>query len=175
MALQQKTFTGFPYGLGAPGIQQMAMTNPLTLPQTSTKTIFTITGGPIMADLILGWVTTVIPAVANNTKLSFVDAITSTSTDLCLVSNISALAVGATYILVTSFGTAAAITSPGTVGVKDLSAVSRLSTLFTPGQVVLNCAGSDGGTGQIQWFMRYSALSVGLSQGGLVQITSPLI
>jgi len=174
MAQQLKTFTGFPYGLGAPGVDAVAMTNPLTLPQTSTKNIFTITGGPIEVMKLFGICTTAVPAVANATKFSAlitVNAATVT-TDICATVDITGMTTGSIYETVTSFATAAVISTTGLFPIASSTLFTRF--VMNAGVIQLNCAGSDGGTGQIQWFMHYKPLSVGVAQAGLVQITSPL-
>jgi hypothetical protein len=167
-------FTGFPYGISAPGLGMMAVTQPLALPQTTTKNIWTITGGPIYVDLMMGVVTTTIGAVGNLTKLEYVDAVTSTAADLssATASDINALAAGALFVLVTSTTTAA---SRLTAGIGPLASSTLLmATILLPGVIRVNCAGSDGGTGRIQWYMHYVPLGTGISQAGLVQINSPL-
>jgi hypothetical protein len=174
MAQQQKTFTGFPYGLGAPGVDAVAMTNPLTLPQTTVKTIFTISGGPIEVLKIFGICTTVIPAVANATKLTAHCTVggADSATDICATVDITGMTVGSIYELVTSFATAAVISTTGKFPVASATLYTRF--IMNVGYIEVNCAGSDGGTGQIQWYMHYKPLSVGVSQAGLVTITSPL-
>ena len=172
MATQQKAFTGFPYGLGAPGVDAVVVTNPVTLPQTTTKAIFTITGGPIEVMKIFGVVTTVIGSVANATKLQAVITVgTAQTTDICATVDLNAAPVNNIYELVTSFATAAVL---GTAGLYPVAS-STLYTRFVmlPGVIQINCAGSDGGTGMMQWYMHYKPLSVGVSQAGLVSITSP--
>lgn len=174
MAIPAPSFTGFPYGLGAPGSGMMAMSNLLALPQTATKDIFTVTGGPIKVLDLFGVVTTIVGAVANATKLQVVPTTApTTAVDVCATSDINALAAGALAICVTSFATALSI---GVVSGVGPVASSTLMTTFImrPGVIRVNCAGSDGGTGRIQWFMRYIPMSVGVSQAGLVTVTTPL-
>lgn len=174
MAFQQKTFTGFPYGLGAPGLDMVVMTNALTLPQTTTKTIFTITGGPIEVLKIFGICITAIGAVANATKLSATTTVNAATvtTDICATVDVNAMTVGSVYELVTGFSTAAVISTTGLYPVASATLYTRF--VMNVGTILVNCAGSDGGTGQIQWFMHYKPLSVGVSMAGLVSITSPL-
>lgn len=171
---QPEGFTGFPYGIGAPGLDMVAQTNPLTLPQTTTKTIFTIKGGPIRVRAMFGVVTTVVGAVANATKLQFLPTVpASTTLDLCATADINALAAGALYMLVTSFATAASISL--TSGAGPVAASTLINNwIMTPGTVQINCAGSDGGTGLIQWYMVYAPLGVGIFNGGGVTVTMPL-
>lgn len=174
MALIQRAFTGFPYGLGAPGVDMMAVTNPVFLPQAGIKPLFTITGGPIEVQKIFGICTTAVPAVANATKLTAVVSVNNApvSTDLCLTVDITGLTLGSIYELVTSFATAAVISTVGLYPIASATLYTRF--VMNAGVIQLNCAGSDGGIGQIQWYMHYKPLSVGVSQAGLVTITSPL-
>ncbi len=185
MANPAPRFTGFPYGLDAPGLDMLAQTNPLSLPQTTTKTIFTITGGPIWVSNIFGVVTTLVGAVANATKLEYVDTLTSTAANLCGTADINALVAGAFYNLVNGFGTGAVITATtGLVVQGSVLATAPTSFLCQPGVIRINCAGSDGGTGRIQWYMNYRPMSQGFStlagptQAGapaaMVVVTSPL-
>lgn len=174
MAQLQKAFTGFPYGLGAPGLDMLAMTNPLLLPQSTTKNLFTITGGPIEVQKIFGLVFAAVGAVANLTKLSAVCMVNNApvTTDICATVDINAMTVGSIYQLVTSFATPAAISTTGVFPIASATLYTRF--VMNVGSIILNCAASDGSLGQIQWFMHYKPLSIGVAQSGLVQITSPL-
>ncbi len=185
MANPAPRFTGVPYGLDAPGLSMLGQTNPLALPQTTTKTIFTITGGPIWLQCIFGVVTTLVGAVANATKLQFVDTLTSTATDMCATSDINALVAGAFYNLVNGFGTAATISgAAGIVIAGSVLTTAPMACFLQPGVIRINCAGSDGGTGRMQWFMRYIPMSQGFqtlagataagAPAALVVVTSPL-
>ena len=165
--------TGFPFGIASPGLGMMAVTNPLTLPQTASKTIFTVAGGSIRVLEIFGFVTVAIGAVANATKLTIVPATTPvTPVDVCATLDINALAIGNLLIAITGFSTALSAVTSGYGPV----ASSTLPTTFIcrTGNIQLNCAGSDGGLGMIKWHMRYIPLNTGLSQAGLCQVSSPL-
>jgi hypothetical protein len=173
MATQQKSFTGFPYGLGAPGVDALAVTaDGITLPQTTTKTLFTISGGPIEVMKIFGICTVAIGAVANATKLQAVISVNAANvtTDICATVDINAMTLGSIYELVTSSSTAAVISTVGLYPLASSTVYYRF--VMNVGSIIINCAGSDGGAGKIQWFMHYRPLSVGVSQAGLVQITS---
>src|SRR5260370_11534481 len=132
MANPAPRFTGFPYGLDAPGVAMLAQTKPFALPQTTTKTIFTITGGPIWLQCIFGVVTTLVGAVANATKLQFVDTLTSTATDMCATSDINALVAGAFYNLVNGFGTAATINGAAGTVIHGVGLSDTPVTAFPP-------------------------------------------
>src|SRR5216684_2147537 len=185
MANPAPRFTGFPYGIDSPGLGMMAQTNPLALPQTTTKNIFTITGGPIFVNVIFGVVTTLIGAVANATKLEYVDTLTSTAANLCGTADVNALVAGAFYNLVNGFGTGAVITvTTGLVIAGSVLTTAPTAFIAQQGVIRVNCAGSDGGTGRIQWYMNYIPCSIGFqtlagataagAPAALVVVTSPL-
>src|SRR2546423_15412209 len=69
-----------------------------TLPQTTAAAIFTITGGRVCINLIVGEVTVVIQTQANNTKLKSVPT-TGSTVDLCAVKDITALEVGGKLVV----------------------------------------------------------------------------
>lgn len=156
--------TGFPYGLGAPGTNNIAQTSPIALPQGTTKTLFTIVGGPIKVVAIFGIVTTVIGAVANNTKITATPTTGGAATDVCAVADINAAAAGDILIPITSFATALSINTAGVIVNGPSATAQATGWIMTPGTIILNCAGSDGGTGRVQWFMHYSAMSVGFQE-----------
>jgi hypothetical protein len=164
--------TNFPNGITAPGVGSAINTPAILLPQTTTKNIFTLTGGSVYVSMIYGHCTVAVGAVANATKLQVVPAVAGlepvTAVDICATADVNALAAGTLYIPITSFATAASISV--TSGVGPIAA----ATLFTgfiwkPGVIRINCAGSDGGVGFIAWHMLYVPLSVGtvLSTGGV--------
>ncbi len=167
-------FTGFPYGIGAPGLATVAMTNPLALPQTATKVLFTITGGPIRVIAIMGVVTTIIGAVANATKITATPTTGGTATDICATGDINAAAAGDILIPITSFATALSINTAGVIVDGPSATTQATGFRMTPGTILVNCAGSDGGTGRVQWYLHYIPIGVGLKQSGAVQITAPL-
>lgn len=176
MAQLQRTFTGLPYGIGAPGTANSAPTNPLTLPQTGVKTLWTISGGPIRVERLFGVVTTAIPAVLNASKLTahVTVAGADVATDLCATLDLTGSTVNSVLFLKTSFATAMTKSTNGIFDPAGLMTNIITSWVMLPGFIELNCAGSDGGIGMIQWYLHYIPLSVGVSQAGLVSITSPL-
>ncbi len=167
-------FTGFPYGLGAPGVPQVAQTNPLALPQTTTKILWTITGGPIVVWAVFGVVTTLIGAVANATKLTATPTTGGAATDICGTVDINAAAAGDIMIPITSFATAMSLNTAGVIVNGPSATAQATGFIMTPGTILVNCAGSDGGTGRVQWYLWYIPMSVGFKQGGGVVVTSPL-
>lgn len=168
------TPTGYPFGISAPGMGMMAETNPLALPQTTTKVIFTITGGPIRVNAIFGIVTILVGAVANATKLTATPTTGGAATDVCGTGDINAAAAGDILIPITSFATALSINTAGAIVDGPSATTQSTKFIMTPGTILVNCAGSDGGTGRVQWYMHYVPLSVGLSQAGMVNVSMPL-
>lgn len=170
----QPRYTGFPYGIGAPGQDEMQMTNPLSLPQTATKVIYTITGGPILVVGIWGVVTTAIGAVANATKLTATPTVGGAATDICATVDINGAAAGDIYTPVQSFGIAAALNTAGVLQTNGTTVNLVTQFVMTPGTILVNCAGSDGGAGRIQWYMRYIPMGVGFSTlAGATQAGAP--
>jgi hypothetical protein len=113
-----------------------------TLPQSTAATIFTVTGGRILLFQLIGQVTTIIQAQANNTKLTAVPSV-GTAVDLCTVVDINALEVGGTLMLPNNFANALTKNlAGGTFGAYGF-------TLVQPGSIQLNCAASS--TGAIRW------------------------
>lgn len=184
MANPTPTPTGFPYGLGSPGLEMMSLTPILALPQTTTKVLFTITGGPIIVSCIFGIVTTIIGAVANATKLTATPTVGGTATDICATGDINAAAAGDILIPITSFATALSINTAGVIVNGPSATAQATGFIMTPGTILVNCAGSDGGTGRVQWFMRWVPMSNGYltaagatqsgAPAGLVRVVSPL-
>jgi hypothetical protein len=129
----------------------------LALPQTGVAGIFTIVGGPIQVLYLGGVITTVIGSVANATKLTWVPTVGGSSTDVCATTDLNAAAAGDLLTCVTSFATAITLTTAGIL--VGTGTTSPLPFTAAPGIIKVNCAGSDGGTGRIQWVMRYKPLS----------------
>ena len=148
--------TNFPYGIGGPGQLQTVATSPGTLPQTANKTIFTITGGPILVEAIFGVVIPVIGGVANATKLQYLSALSVadslSAVDLCATADVNALAKDAIYSIAGVLATGAIIVAPN---VNQLALDQATRWNIMPGIIRINCAGSDGGTGIMQWYMRF--------------------
>jgi len=122
------------------------------LPQTTAEALFTITGGRVLLANIVGEVTTVIQAQADNTKLVFNPTETGASTDICAVLNITAKAVG-TLLSIT-----------GTVATALQSGLWLTTTMATPlilseGTIDLDCAASN--TGSVKWDIYYLPLDDG--------------
>lgn len=146
-----------PGGLLAPGFSTAVATSPLALPQTGTSSLFIVTGTCRILQLY-GIVTTVIGAVANATKLQFIcTAPALTAVDLCATADINALAAGAIYSITGTLATLATIVAPNTNG---LALAQATGLNVTTGIIRVNTAGSDGGTGRIQWFIDYMPMNL---------------
>lgn len=128
----------------------------LTLPQSTTGTIFTVANGPIWVRCIVGFVTTAIQAQANATKIQAV-ATGLSAVDICATGDINGLAVGTLLMPVTSFATALPVTT--TNGVAFAGPITAPATQFVmnAGVIRLNCAASN--TGAIQWSLIYKPMA----------------
>lgn len=131
----------------------------LALPQTGTATIFTVAGGPIAIVHLSGYITVVIGSVANATKLHFAPSLGGTATDICATVDVNAAAAGDLFVLATSLATAAVLVSTGITTAAQATAEQLTQYIMAPGAIQVTTAGSDGGTGRIQWCLRYRPLS----------------
>lgn len=124
------------------------------LPQTTTGSLFTVSGGNILLTLILGEVTTVIETQANNTNL-VANPTTGTTTDLCAVLDITGGEEGTLYTISGTAGDALQSGSSGSV------IAQAASVIVAPGAIQLTCAASN--TGSVQWSVWYVPLVAGAS------------
>lgn len=139
--------SGSSASVGAPVNSQTSI---LGLPATGNTTLFTITGGPIVLEQIIGEVTTVIQTQACNTKLQSVDAATSTATDLCAVLDVTAKAVGSFFNISGTLASAMLNTAGGT-------AIAQATKIVIPAGVIrVNTAATN--TGAVRWYMKYVPL-----------------
>ena len=125
------------------------------LPQAAAAAIFTVTG-LIEMRRIVGYVTTVIGAVANATRLVGNSTGAGASTDLCATLDINGHAVDRRYEITGTFANAMVSTLD-----LPLAVVQVTNVVIPPGTIDLNCAGSDGGTGRVRWSITYKPLEVG--------------
>ncbi len=120
------------------------------LPQSTDGALFTISGGRVVVNAIVGEVTTVMEAGANNTKLKLNPTAVGADQDLCATLSIASDAVGDQY------------TITGTVGDAMLSdllignGVLTSPLVLSEGDIELDCSASK--TGAIAWELIYSAL-----------------
>ncbi len=152
----------------------VAVTNPLALPQTTTKVLFTITGGSIRVLGMYGIVTTAIGAVANATKITVTPTVGGTATDICGTGDINAAAAGDILIPITSFATALSINTAGVIVDGPSATAAATRWIQTTGTILVNCAGSDGGVGFVKWHLHYIPMNIGPSAGVLTVVSSPL-
>ena len=124
----------------------------------SSKTLFTIAGGPIEVLEIVGLVTTVIGSVANATKLTWTPTVGGTATDITVGVDINAAAAGDLIVNATSFGTASVIVTTGITTVAQHTAAQLVQFQCAPGAITMANAGNSV-TGVILWCMRYRPLS----------------
>lgn len=127
------------------------------LPQTSTSTLFTVSGGRILVTGIWGEVTTVIQTQADNTKLTFDPTDAGATQDLCAVLDITADAVGTIYSITGTPATAmqdALNFLPPSKGLAN-------PILLKPGAILLDCAASN--SGSVKWSITYIAVDTGAS------------
>jgi hypothetical protein len=121
------------------------------LPQTASQNLFTVAGGQVLLKSLIGIVTVQIGAVANA-----IDLLHGTTTISGNVTDVNGDAVGTRYSIT---GTLAddvvktAVTVP----------VARQATelVLPAGNLILRCAGSDGGGGRVQWTAVYVPLNDG--------------
>lgn len=122
------------------------------LPQTTTATLFTITGGRVLLTSIVGEVTTIIQAQANNTKLVATPT-TGTGVDICAVLDISGKEAGCLFGITGLFSDAMVGANAGA------TVVPRNPVVLPIGTLKLNCAASN--TGNVKWICTYIPLDVG--------------
>lgn len=127
------------------------------LPQTTTGTLFTISGGKVRIISIVGEVTTVIQTQSNATKLIFNPTGTGSDVDLCATLDITADAVGTLYSITGVVATALKSTTLWAVLPADNIAAPGL--ILAPGTIQLNCAASN--TGSVKWTIEYEQLDMG--------------
>jgi len=125
-----------------------------TLPQTTTAPIFTITGGRVLVNMILGEVTTVIQTQANNTKLELDPESGAANSDICANLNITGDIVGTMYQPMSSSGGASAM-------IDNLQQVLLVAQrrVFAAGDIALTCSASN--TGSIKWDIWYVPIDTG--------------
>lgn len=124
-----------------------------TLPQSTTESIFTVTGW-VRLEEILGIVTTVIQTQANDTKLT-ANPTTGTSVDMCAVLSITGKAAGST-LRITGTLTDAMVSNSAAEGAGIVQATAQI---IAPGTIDLVCAASN--TGSVAWITRYKPLTPG--------------
>lgn len=121
------------------------------LPQTTTGTLFTITGGRIILTTLVGEVTTAIQAQANALQLLHVATVGSSTSNLSASFESNGLAVGVLIGIPGTIGGTAVFSGGTTVQSNEL--------LMQPGNIRLSAAASN--TGSVRWTLTYFALDDG--------------
>lgn len=134
-------------GTSAP---KLATTASIALPQTGTTNLFTVSG---MVNIIqiVGVIDIAIGAVANNTKL----VAGGGSVDICAVVDLNAAAQFSTLSITGTFANAMIINAGGAFEVQ----AGKVSA--STGNVVVDCAGSDGGGGRVTWAVVWEPVTSG--------------
>lgn len=122
------------------------------LPQTVAAAIFTISVGRVLATLILGQVTTIVQAQANNTKLTSTPTAGS-AVDICAVKDITGLEVGGMLVVNGTAATALTQANAGSIIGNTVPVVLNI------GSLKLDCAASS--TGSIKWTLFYFPIDDG--------------
>jgi len=125
------------------------------LPQTSTSTLFTISGGKVLITSLVGEVTTVIQTQADATKLTFDPTDTGATQDLSATLDITADAVGTLYSLTGTPATA----MQDALNFLPSNKVLAQPLVLKPGSILLDCAASN--TGSVKWDLCYIPLDNG--------------
>ena len=123
-----------------------------TLPQTAAVSYFTISGGRVLATLIIGQVTTIIQTQANNTKLTSTPTAGS-AVDICAVKDITGLEVGGMLVVNGTAATALTQANAGSIIGQTVPVVLNIGVLK------LDCAASS--TGAIKWSLFYLPIDDG--------------
>jgi hypothetical protein len=123
-----------------------------TNPQTTAVDLFTIAGGRVALTAIVGEVTTIMGAVANNTSLES-NPTTGTTSAICAVLATENDEVGTLYGISGLVSDALVGDDAGGVAMQDRPVVLPIGTL------ALRCAGNN--TGATKWSMWYVPLDDG--------------
>lgn len=123
------------------------------LPASTTATIFTVSGGPVLILDLFGEVTTVFASGANNFKYSITDTASSTTTDISANADVASTAVGSFITLNTSLGGATLITAGGT-------GIANNAQVRAPiGSIKVTTSATK--TGNLRYQIRYRPLAPG--------------
>ena len=143
--------------------ESSSVTGPLTarsvekaaasLPQSTQTAYFTVTGRCIVTHIV-GEVTTIIQAQANDTKL-VANPTVGADVDLCAVLDITGDAVGTIYTITGTLADAMVATTSGAVTAQAAPVV------VAAGTIDLSCAASN--TGATKWTVHYIPLDAGSS------------
>lgn len=126
-----------------------------TLPQTTTTTVFTVSGGPVIINYLAAEVTTALGAVVTTLKFTSTDTASSTAVDICAAAAVTSAAVG-TFLTVamTALSTALQVNAGGT----SLATQGQDNGIVIPaGVVAATTSASD--TGNIRYRIKYTPLA----------------
>lgn len=126
-----------------------------TVPQNTTQTVFTVTGGRLMVVYLYSVVTTVIAGTTPAVKWTATPT-TGTANDMCTAGTITAAEVGSHFILPLTKGTAL-IVSTATSGSGNSPGVGNNGTIVAPGTIGFNCSAADA-TGAVTHSLYYIPL-----------------
>ena len=127
--------------------------------------IFTISGGPVLVESLIGEFTAAVSANACNLKL-IMDPTAGADTDMCVAVDIVSAAINSWVYLDGTIGNAAVIAVPGTA--LPLGIGTDIPLILPPGTVDMSLANSNPTTGAITWYMRYKPLKPGAKVVGKV-------
>lgn len=131
-----------------------------TVPATTTDQLFQVIGGRVLCHLLLGEVTTILQAQANNVKLTSkkldqpLAVAVGTAVDLCANVDGNAKEVGSLYVVLGSG--AAAVWSNAGAGIATLG---RIPFILPNGEVYVTTSATS--TGAMKWDLFYQPLDAG--------------
>jgi hypothetical protein len=120
----------------------------------TTANLFTVAGGPVKLLGIVGHITTVIQASANNTKLVHTPT-GGAAVDLCAVLDVTGSAVRKMLTITGTKANAMALSADEGVTVGNLST----PLVLAPGTLSMNCAATT--TGVVDWYIVYKPMAIG--------------
>lgn len=137
-----------------------------TLPQTTSETIFSVTGGRVVLTSLVGEVTTALGSTATNLNLTHTPS-GGSAADLCAATTVTSDAAGTLYSLVSGLATdKLSIQSVSTLKEDDAAAVLateapgvtfaqllRQPIIIPAGDIKAKTSGSD--TGEVKWSLTY--------------------
>jgi len=126
-----------------------------TLPASGNQTIFTVSGGRVLMNLLFGEVTTIIQAQANNLKVTSVPT-TGTAVDLAANLDVNAKEAGC-LLLVEGDGTALVGANAGAA----LNAIGAGQMIIPAGIIRITTSATN--TGATKWTCYYVPLDEGAS------------
>jgi len=132
---------------------------PGALPQTGALALWDVTG-VVEVISVIGVISTVIGGVANATKL-VANSTAGTDVDLCATVDINAAAVGGILSLTGTFANAMILTAGNTAGPTGAIEKQAGGILVTTGSIDVDCAGSDGGGGRVDWVIVWRPMAPG--------------